>query len=218
MFTPTLEKYRDRVLGSKGKTREAQRAAKADLLPNREKMSLGTHRRIFSHNRSQIRRWLGNQIGRPWDVVVAELCGMTPKNSLERIHLMQAAENTVEVNTVEENGVLYALGSCRRWEVRGGTLYVRNGIIARLPHCKTSKPTSTLLVTFTGQMEAVGVSNGQWFVIGFKEQLPDMPAHDVFLRKTVGQYDTLMAYGKAVVAISKRAMSKREIRTFKAGR
>lgn len=226
MFAPLLEKYRDRDMKNKGLRRDAQRAEKDDVVPTREKMRVSTHRRIFSGSTHQIRRWIGNQVGRLWDTVHSELCALTPKNSLERIHLMECVENMVYVAVEETDGVLYDLGGSRRWKLQAGDFYVRNGVLCRLAHqTKAVKPDPEKAVTFTGQMEGVGQSNGQWFAVTFTEYTKvvgvwgyEKGKHDVFLRKTVGEWDCLMAYGKYIVAVSKRAMSKREIKKFKAAR
>jgi len=217
MFSPTLVKYRDRDLLNKGCKRDARRAEGQDVLPTREKMRVGSTRRVYTGGYHQIRRWLTNQIGRPWNDVHSELCGMTGKDTMERLHLMRAVDSMVDVQVEEIDGVLYRVDGCQQWKVHPGDFYVRDGILCRLARAKAIKPTPALAVTFTGQMEAVGISNGQWFALSFAALVLDV-GYDVFLRRHIGSYDCMLAYGKNVYAVSKRAMSKREIRAFKAAR
>ena len=86
-----------------------------------------------------------------------------------------------------------------------------------MSHKRIAKPTKALRVTFTGQMVGVGLSNKQWFEVTFVEYKTntDEGRYDVFLRDTITATETNAAYGKQVIAIAKRAMSKTEIRHFK---
>ncbi len=222
MFQLTVAKYRDH--DTKGRDRETDRLARLDALPHREKMGAASHKRRYTGNTSCILRWLQAQIGRPWNDVHSEALATTPKNSLERIALEKNLGTWVELHIVEEDGVIYGQGAFRATELRSGDMYVRNGIICRIPIQKVSKPSPTLRVTFTEQMKGIGQSNGQWFMVEFAEYVSnpnkfgtDMGRYDVFLKDTVTARGVMIAYGKVVIAVNKRAMSKREIRIFRDG-
>lgn len=219
MFAPAVEKYRS-TADRKGRNRMY-----GIDYPSREKMSAPRTKRLFQGNFNHVRRWLVNQIGRPWNAVYAELTAMTPVGTLERVHLLKTVETMVDVNTVEIDGEVCNRNGWQPLPLRGGDLYVRNGVLAMIPRKSVAKPTPTLRVTFVGQMTGVGQSNGQWFEVTFAEYVPnlsehgyDKGRHDVFLRDDVTASGCIAAYGKAVVATGKRAMSKNEIKRHKADR
>ena len=223
MFTATVEKYRGNTDKTKGNNREAQRLS-LDEMPRTEKMRVGTHRRCYTGNYNNLKRWLVTQVGQPWATVYAVVVGKTPKNSLERIHLDKSLDGMVNTAVTEQDGKIFDRGH----ELRPGSLYINAaGVLSRIPPKAVVRPESRKLVTFTGQMEGVGQdASGQWFVITFNEYIPrpdaqtgkDEGRHDLFLKDTITDRAAVLAYGRAIIATSKRAMSKADIRKFKQSR
>lgn len=214
MFMPTIEKYRPDFKRSKA-------ARFYEDAPKGEKMRVGKHRKLYA-DYQHIGRWLEGQIGREWNAVYSELCGMTAPHTLERTHIDNAVKNLVDQHIVVIDGVIHAQGGFRPMNLLPGNLYVKNGILCRIPFKKVAKPTRTLRVLFVGQTDAIGISRNQWFAVEFAEYTPNPDVHgcdrgryDVFLKDTVTEYDTITAYGKKVIATGKRALSKREIKKYK---
>jgi hypothetical protein len=151
---------------------------------------------------------------------------MTAPHSLERLHADKAVENIVEQHTVVIDGIIHGQGAFRPMKLFPGSLYVNaNGVLARIPFKKVVKPARTLRVEFIGQNDAIGVSGEQWFAVTFAPYTPkkdihgyDIGNYDTFLKATASEYDAINAYGKAVVAVKKRALSKKEIKQYKATR
>lgn len=210
--------------GSKGYRRQTNRLNREDALPSREKMrDHVSDRKISSDLIGPLRRYLGSQVGSKWDVVFSNVCGLVGKG-MDRHHLLLHVKYEVEQDVVERNGEV--VESQTGYAIRPGRLYVLNGILCRVPYRARLKYVRKLAVTFTGQMTGVSVRNGQWFEVTFAQYTPNMKLHngavmrdagrrDVLLADVVKQDDCILAYGKPVIAVTKRAMNKREIRKFR---
>jgi len=217
MFVPTVEKYRPDF-------KRSNRVRFDDDAPKGEKMRVGKHRKIYA-DYANVCRWLNNQIGREWNAVYSEICAATAPNTLERLHIVKAVENVVDLHITVIDGEVYAHGVFRQHKLTPGNLYVKNGVLCRIPFKKYVKPSINLRVEFIGQNDAIGVSGGQWFAVTFTEYTPnldyygrDRGRYDVFLKEKIGEFDAVKAYGKKVIATAKRALSKKEIKRYKATR
>lgn len=216
MFVPTVEKHRPDF-------KRAKNVRFDEDAPRGEKMRVGKYRKLYA-DYTNVCRWLNTQIGRNWNAVYSDLCGMTAPNSLERLHTDKAVASVVDQNITVIEGVIHAQGGFRPMKLLPGNLYVNNGVLCRIPFKKVVKPSITLRVEFIGQNDAIGISGGQWFAVTFVEYTPNMfdgydrGRYDTFLKETVGEFDAIRAYGKPVVAVAKRALSKREIKKYKTTR
>lgn len=103
-------------------------------LPANESMKVRHHdRRCFNENLKPLQRWLGRQVGRPWNKVYSEACQVikptsTVKNHV-KIHLLELVHRDVVFVNGKPHGV-------RRWldgfsELGSGDIYVdpRNGLL-----------------------------------------------------------------------------------------
>ncbi len=84
-----------------------------------------------------LRRFLGSNVGRPWDVVFSEICAGTTKGSPARASLLVEVDRTVERNVILIDRIpCYGPGSGHgtplRW--RRGSVYVcpRTGLLRRV--------------------------------------------------------------------------------------
>lgn len=64
--------------------------------------------KYLDENLAPLRRWLGAQVGRPWDRVFAEICEHLPANSAVKKHVRDHVSDFVSTGVVNEDGVLYA--------------------------------------------------------------------------------------------------------------
>jgi hypothetical protein len=102
-----------------------------DELPSRESMKARhSDRRSFNENLNPLRRWLGRQVGRPWDLVYSEACGVIRPNSTVKNHVKTHLLELAHRNVVLTDGVPMALrgwSGCGFAELNDGDLYVHPG-------------------------------------------------------------------------------------------
>lgn len=90
----------------------------------------------LAENLAPLRRWLGQQVGRPWDRVYSELSEHLSPNNAVKQHVRDHVDDFVELHVIEHDGRLFtaqgtALGLYRR---RRSVLYVcpRTGLLREL--------------------------------------------------------------------------------------
>lgn len=71
----------------------------------------GGGQKWFGEHLGPLRRYLRQQVDRPWSKVYSELCAALDKRSVEQAHLFQHIDDTVEVETVWHDGEVW----CRNW-------------------------------------------------------------------------------------------------------
>ncbi len=120
--------------GWRGKRRRRYRGPIEDA-PTRE--STSRHRggtKWLGENLGPLRRWLLAQVGRPWNLVHAELRAQIHRDSAVRLHIWEHAEHYV-ARVVEIDGRLYygigRRGSCHR---SGTPLRARSTPVYVCPH------------------------------------------------------------------------------------
>lgn len=106
--------------------RAKMRAKRLDEAPLTEPYGTTYRTKWLAENLAPLRRWLGQQVGRPWDLVYSELSEhLSPSNAVKQ-HVRDHVDDFVEVDVVLRDGRLYTgrgvmLGLYRR---RRGVLYV----------------------------------------------------------------------------------------------
>jgi hypothetical protein len=183
--------------------------ADSDAGPHRPKR---LRTRWFSDNLGPLRRWLRDQVGRPWNSVWSELCDGVDRNTVAGQHLLEHVFWEVERDCRMDGRV--ALKSVdRRW--RGGRvegLYVhpRTGLLrwqAPLPSPRPQPPQDWRLLP-RGDERLLRQIHGLWFafkveVLGQEWQLD---------AKTRAEASVITLGGQAYRELSQRQLNTRELR------
>jgi hypothetical protein len=112
-----------------GRRRERGRRNDPEDAPLREPMRPRWNhavRKEFSDLLGPLERWIRKSVGRPWDDVYSEACGVASLDGTVRRHLRQHVEGLVERNVVMVGGEPYAHGFIGFRPIRpygGGTAF-----------------------------------------------------------------------------------------------
>lgn len=95
----------------KGYTKALSKMARTDWdeLPSKESMTKrwGYELKDVTDLLGPLRRYIGSQVGRPWDQVWSEICEHADPRSITGNHLREHAERYVEQDVIYENGKMY---------------------------------------------------------------------------------------------------------------
>jgi len=109
-----------------------------------ESYGAGYRTKWLAENLAPLRRWLGQQLGRPWDKVYSELSEHLSPNNAVKQHVRDHVDDFVEVHVVEHEGILYTATGTRIMLYRGRrrVLYVcpRTGILRELVRSTRAAP------------------------------------------------------------------------------
>jgi hypothetical protein len=187
---------RPRMLRSKWKNRktalrlsETQRAQAVrdaeDYDSGRPRASSARHEKILNENLAPLKRFLMQQVGRPWDKVYSEICRTIDTRSAIGLHVLQHVEDFIAIDTFIENGKVCERNCSRVMEVRG--LYVHPVTrIIRLAKRRPSQPKlaelSLVAVNETLEFEKI---DGLWFQMEYRMCDPDEPSvRRILVRKS----------------------------------
>ena len=170
---------RPRMLRSRWKNRktalrlsETQRAQAIgdaeDYDSGRPRASSARHEKFLNENLAPLKRFLMQQVGRPWDKVYSEICRTIDTRSAIGLHVLQHVKDFIAVDTFMENGEVRERNGC--WFMRARDLYVHpvTGII-RLTKRRQSQPKraelSLVPVSETLEFEKI---DGLWFQMEYR--------------------------------------------------
>lgn len=183
----------------------------------------GTPKRL-NENLAPLRRFLAKQVGRRWDDVYSELRARIAPSSTVQMHIQQHVYDTICPNVELVDGRVYEVP--HRWHRRPlyadrDTLYVdpRTGVLRRPKERAPVTPVPPPPRRGPAGTNTVYVElDGSWFVASLRPLRcpPEFGEFDVVLRTRTSlgnAAERRRLYGdEKWVAVSKRQLSKREIR------
>jgi hypothetical protein len=179
---------------------------------------LGEHR---SSRRGPAYRFLRSQVGRPWNVVFAEICEQCRGRQHTRDEFLRHVERHVE--RVGEG--LHGTGRFgHRKNLFSGELYVcpKTGLLKVMKEhaLRRKKEKATKYIRIDG-LHQCRVLDGAWHMVTFK-RLPPNPRvcreQDVVLNRPVRELDVEQAmrtYGDRVFAVAARKMTEKQLAQYK---
>jgi hypothetical protein len=211
-----------------------------DLAPSREPMSIGRGSKHLNENLAPLRRFLEQNVNRPWDAVRSEICAHLTMGSAVQKHVLDHVKDMVEINPVMIEGRPHhplaegprrdryrPLRAYRSWQ-----FYVcpTTGLLkAPAPdgsRRKTKERPATDDVRPVGDMREARRIDGVWYLVTFAK-VPQASAtwrdcYDMVLRARLSEPGLFgwcgalrQTYGDSDrYAVSKRQLSKREIRAL----
>jgi hypothetical protein len=205
--------YRDRH--RKGRRRDLQRFG-LDWL-KRERV--GTTDKHFNEHLGPLRRYLDDQVGRPWDQVHAEICRHIRADSVVQKHILTHVEQYVETKVIERDGVLFhGAGWCVGRLLRSGW-YVcpRSGVLRRVERPETKRkrrerrnaPSAVPKPVRVDDAHVCCVADGRWWLVEVRRLVRSQnESAEAWLTRV---RPAVERFGSAVEEISRRPLSRREL-------
>lgn len=177
----------------------------------------------FNEHLGPLRRYLRKQVGRPWNLVFAEICIHIRQDSAVQSHVRDHIPDIVEIAAIEIDGVAchgvgYRLGRplvASHWM----ELYVcpRTGLLRKIkpPRAKPqpAMPVDRVPVDATREYRRI---DGVWYELNLRPITPETHTErDMYLRIPVFKFEPCMAsrtYGARVYAASRRQLNSKEIK------
>jgi hypothetical protein len=194
------------------------------------------HTKSFNEHLGPLRRYLDDQVGRPWDKVFSEICERINRNSVVQDHVRDHVEQYVVRHVILIDGVPCAGTSgsgCPYGEplrrLRWSQWYVcpRTGLLRRIPEARRrpKQPTGKQPPRYipVGDELQCRLIDGAWHLVTLK-RLPN-PLYewgrcrntDVLLQVQAAKLtpeDARWHYGAEVYAVAARRLGKREQRQY----
>jgi hypothetical protein len=216
----------------KGKARQDQRLG-YDGLPGREGIKRrGGSQKQFNEHLGPLKRYLFQQVGRPWNLVFSEICQRINRNSVVQDHVRDHVNQLVAREVLLIDGVPCEKGgrthgqplSARRWRDQ---FYVcpRTGLLRRCPeepsrkkrrHKEQAKPAPVIKV---GKQQQCRQIEGHWCLVEVRPLPPagvvkDNKILDAVLNRPVANISPEEAerfYQDRVFALSYRRLNRDEL-------
>jgi hypothetical protein len=220
----------------KGYQRRLQRYGE-DGPPSRERIKARWEggSKYLNEHLGPLRRYLDEQVGRPWDRVFSEICAHIDRNSAVQDHVRDHVEDYVTRQVVVIDGVLccgdggYFYGiPLHQLGFRPWYVCPRTGLLRRIERTSRKRrrrarretPPKVVRVSETLQCRFI---DGAWHLITLKP-LPAMPKYrelctdvDILLNVPVARLTPLEArkhYGAEVYAVASRRLARKELRQY----
>ena len=188
-------------------------------------------RKAFTDLLGPLRRWLQSQVGRPWNDVYSEACQVIKSDSVVRLHIKTHLFQFVERHTLMHEGEVCVLDLYKRrpepiHSKRFGWVqfYVHpeSGLLldvkpeSRRNWRKEQRAKKPPTLTWLTNDSALKQIKGIWFMCEFREIPPHKPfkAYDHTLCQVVGRGSLTYRDRKSLHCISKRQLSRRELRRY----
>jgi hypothetical protein len=177
----------------------------------------------FNEHLRPLRRYLRKQVGRPWNLVFAEICVHIRQDSVVQSHVRDHIPDIVEIAAIEIDGVAchgvgYRLGRplvASHWM----ELYVcpRTGLLKKIKRHRATprpaEPVERVPIDATREYRRV---DGIWYELTLRPITPEtLNERDVYLRMPVREltaYKAVHTYGARVYAASRLQLNSREIK------
>jgi hypothetical protein len=195
-----------------------------------------SHRKAFTDLLSPLERWLHSQIGLPWNDVYSEACAVIKPDSVIRAHIKTHLLEFVERHTFMRDGKICVVvpysgdGVMPVSEIRYGRsgffVHPETHLLCEIPRkSRRRRPDvyserRALTQRWLSETFLLRRLNGCWFechVVGFSRQYTkdDSPwRFDVAEKKMICRANANDIYGRRVYCISKRQLSRQELRKF----
>jgi hypothetical protein len=191
--------------------------------------------KLLNEHLGPLRRYLGSQVGRPWDKVFSEICAHIDRSSAVQDHVRDHVADYVTVHALLIDGVpcdgeggrhygkpLHQFGY-RPWYVCPRTGLLRQVKAAGGKRQRRPKEEGPPKVVPVGDTLQCRFHNGAWHLVTLKP-LPEphyqrerCTAVDALLKLPVARLTPLEArrhYGAEVYAVARRRLGRRELRQF----
>jgi hypothetical protein len=109
--------------------------------PSKQSMKKAhTDHKQLNENLAPLKRYLGQQVGRPWNKVNSEIRVHLSPDSAVQLHIIGHLKDFIEVHTVEDKGVYYRVSYYGYLPIRSGMLFVdKHGLIRKAKTVKRKK-------------------------------------------------------------------------------
>jgi len=181
---------RSRVGG--GNDRKGRRVRKDSDLPSKQSTRRAhSDRKSLNENLNPLKRYLHQQVGRPWNDVHSEMCKVLKADSAVQLHVLGHIKDFIEMHAViKKDGVYYKPRYYRSgdYKLPGDRLYVdpNDGVIKKTPHEKKKKyKQQTPLEEFIEEVNRWTVSEKK---PTSRLELKDGKLYKVFWDKLVKEY------------------------------
>lgn len=196
-----------------------------------------TRRKSFSDLLGPLRRWLNSQVGRPWNDVYAEACAVIKPNSVIRAHVKTHLLQFVERHTFMRDGEVWCFSGW--WSVgemrieRAGRfrssffVHPTTGLLCKIPELPRWRLPDPIAQyrnrtqRWLGEWRLLRQLNGCWFechVAPFPQRYAKGESpwrYDVAEKKLICRANGGTIYGFYVHCVSKRQLSRHELKQFK---
>jgi hypothetical protein len=218
-------------LPTKGKGYD-RRAAGFDVedQPKREGMKIrGRAGKSLNEHLAPLRRYLGKQVGRPWDKIFADVCRFLDRNSAVQDHVRDHLDDYVATCVIVHGGQLchgngYGVGRPLR-----SLFFVcpLTGILKKNPNYRRSYfgQLDNLTIRVLDQGAALVCKDGAWHLITTQTFLERVWIHgkgydpaaplqrwDALMNKNLYLEEAVRIYGYPMHAVAARRANKREVR------
>jgi hypothetical protein len=216
----------------KGRRRNLQRLGLDGLKRER----VGTTQKSFNEHLGPLRRYLDDQVGRPWDEVNAEIRQHIRPDSMVQKHVLTHVDQYVETNVIlidgrpchgTGRGYGLPLGAVGDWFIRSTPWYVcpKSGVLKRVDGRNSTKKarqarrksaSSTPPAVRVDRTHFCKVIDGRWCLVEVRPlsttRLPDgsLSSWEIQRRDQRVQ-EALREFGARVEQVSHRPLSKREM-------
>ncbi|MBI2950196.1 MAG: hypothetical protein HYY23_21395 [Verrucomicrobia bacterium] len=205
-----------------------------DLFPKFESMRRPHRdRKCFGEHLSPLRRWLRSQVGRPWNLVYGEACGVIKPDSVVRNHIKTHLLEFVQRRTFLREGRVWCFTT--GWRVsempveqaasRWSPFYVHpcSGLLCEIaptrrqlswPEREAQQRAETC--HWHGEETALLKLNGCWFECEMRPLPADesLKTYDSASRRMLNRREAEHRYGKPVFCLGKRQLSRAELKRF----
>ena len=203
--------------------------------PTRESMRAAhTDRKSFGENLAPLRRWLRSQVGRPWGDIYSDACSVIKPDSTVRKHIKVHLLEMVERHTFLRNGEVWCF-QCGWWNANevqvakiGGSwacfyVHPRSGLLwdvwpgRRPPSWREREAQKRAeACRWLNEETALLKLNGCWFECDMRPLPADerMRTYDSASRMLLSRREAERRYGKPVICVGKRQLSRRELKHF----
>jgi hypothetical protein len=178
-----------------------------------------------------LRRWLRTQVGRPWNDVYSEACGIVDSGDYVRVHVKTHLLEFVERNTFMQDGKVCVLDRGYRggitpiekltWSRTLFFVHPETGLLQSTPQIskrvwRDRQPKPTVTRHWLSKGVALQQIRGLWFECRF-EVVPvgvRFKAYDYALEREVGRGGLARYEDSYLLCTSKRQLGKRALRRF----
>ncbi|HEY2838591.1 MAG TPA: hypothetical protein VGJ26_05565 [Pirellulales bacterium] len=180
----------------------------------------------FNEHLGPLRRYFRKQVGRPWNLVFAEVCVHLRQDSVVQSHVRDHIPDIVEIGAIEIDGVIchgvgYRLGrplAPSHWM----EFYVcpRTGLLRKIklrrPAPAPAPPVDRLPIDAMREYRRI---DGIWYELSLRPITSDsFGKRDLFLRIPVSYltaWKAIQTYGARVYAARRRQLNSKEIKRLK---
>jgi hypothetical protein len=213
----------------KGYNRRTARFAWEDQ-PKREGIKVrGCKGKSLNEHLAPLRRYLTQQVGRPWDKIFADVCRFLDRNSAVQDHVRDHLEDYVATRVIVHDGQLCQGNGRGIGRPLDSLFYVcpRTGILKRNPNYSRWRfgRVEKLTIRFLEPGSALVSKDGVWhnittemflepignYVRGFDPAFP-LQQWDALMKKNLYREEAVRIYGCPIYAVAVRRASKREVR------